>query len=147
MADAEILMDLHRDTLNNGAKLLSNTVVFDLETTGLSPSDDEIIQIAAVRIERGTIRTTDQFFSYVKPNRSIESFITSLTGITNDHVKTAPTALPALTQFSAFCADSHLIAHNGHAFDIPFIRSACGSKLANSREYRYFDSMHLSWLT
>ncbi len=140
-------MDLHRDTHAKGAKLLSNVVVFDLETTGLSPSDDEIIQIAAVRIERGTIRSMDRFFSFVKPNRSIESFITSLTGITNDHVKTAPDALLAFKQFSVFCSDSLLIAHNGHAFDVPFIRSACGSSLANSREFRYIDSMHLSWLT
>jgi DNA polymerase III epsilon subunit family exonuclease len=139
-------MDMRRDTLTKGERLLSNVVVFDLETTGLSPTDDEIIQIAAVRIERGVIQTMDRFISYVKPNRSIASFIISLTGITNERLKTAPGALSALKKFSAFCGDALLIAHNGHAFDIQFIRSACCNSMSNIREFRYFDSMHLSWL-
>lgn len=140
------LIDMRRGTLTKDERLLSNVVVFDLETTGLSPSDDEIIQIAAVRIERGTICTTDRFISYVKPNRSIASFITSLTGITNEHVKTASDVISTLKKFSAFCGDALLIAHNGHAFDIRFIRSACSSSMSSVREFRYFDSMHLSWL-
>ncbi len=125
---------------------LSNVVVFDLETTGLSPSSDEIIQIAAVRINGGKVLANDSFFSYVRPTRRISSFITDLTGITDDEVEDAPPALDALKQFAAFCGDSLLIAHNGHAFDIPFIRSACDRRRLPVREARYVDSMHLSWL-
>jgi len=103
---------------------LSNVVVFDLETTGLSPSNDEIIQIAAVKIGGGKVLANDSFFSYVRPTRRISSFITDLTGITDDDVEDAPPSLDALKQFAAFCGDSLLVAHNGHAFDIPFIRSS-----------------------
>jgi len=129
-----------------GAYNVANTVVFDLETTGLSPSNDEIIQIAAVRIDSGKVRASDRFFSYVRPTRRISPFITDLTGITDDDVEDAPPALDVLKQFAAFCGDSLLVAHNGHAFDIPFIRSACDRRRLLVREARYVDSMHLSWM-
>jgi len=139
-------MILERNLFHVSSNILANAVVFDLETTGLSPSNDEIIQIAAVRIQAGKVNARDQFFSYVKPRRKIDPFITSLTGITNRHVKGAPRPLEILKRFSAFCGDSLLIAHNGHAFDVPFLRSACGGRKTSFREYRYIDSMHLSWL-
>jgi DNA polymerase III epsilon subunit family exonuclease len=139
-------MSLNDNPIRGGSDGLANAVVFDLETTGLSPSNDEIIQIAAVRIDSGKVRASDRFFSYVRPTRRISPFITDLTGITDDDVEDAPPALDVLKQFAAFCGDSLLVAHNGHAFDIPFIRSACDRRRLPVREARYVDSMHLSWL-
>ena len=65
-------------------------VIFDLETTGLSPYNDEIIQIAGVRMRAGKVMETDFFSTYVKPKGKISSFISSYTGITEAHVKNAP---------------------------------------------------------
>ncbi len=124
-----------------GVELLRDMVIFDLETTGLSPASDDIIQIAALRMVDGTIRPRDRFSTFVKPGRPIDPFITGLTGITDDDVRDAPTAADAVGRFSAFCARSLLVAHNGHAFDIPFLQQAATA----NRRVRYIDSMHLSW--
>ena len=139
-------MSEQRDLFTTGSWLLADSVVFDLETTGLSPSDDEIIQIAAVRIRDGRVTPRDRFFSYVKPRRRIDSYITYLTGITNDHVRGAPRAFDILRQFTCFCGNSLLIGHNARAFDVPFLRSACSKRRAVLRDLQYVDSMHLSWL-
>jgi DNA polymerase III alpha subunit (gram-positive type) len=56
-------------------------VVFDLETTGLSSRFDEIIQIAAARLGPGGIVTEEVFATFVRPEATIPSFITGLTGI------------------------------------------------------------------
>src|SRR6266699_1906643 len=125
--------------------LLRDLVVFDLETTGLSPSYDEIIQVAAVRVFDGVIRAKDSFFSYVKPQYAIDPFITELTGITNRHVRHAPTALEGLRQFSEYCDNSLLVAHNGHIFDIPFLGRVWAVERCRIRQARYIDSLHLSW--
>ena len=68
--------------------LPSDYVVIDLETTGLSPEFDEIIEISAIRFTNDN--RTDSFSSLVKPNHKIPEFITELTGITNDMVAQAP---------------------------------------------------------
>jgi len=133
-------------TAFDSGELLADTVVFDLETTGLSPSHDEIIQVAAVRIRDGKVRSKDPFFSYVRPRRRIDPFITSLTGVTNADVQDAPGALEVVERFASFCGESLLVAHNGHTFDVPFILSACSGRGRKGREVRYLDSMHLSWL-
>jgi DNA polymerase III alpha subunit (gram-positive type) len=127
------------------AALLRDIVVFDLETTGLSPGDDEIIQIAAMRLVDGAIRRNDRFFSYVDPGRPIDPFITDYTGITDRDVAGAPGPQEAVRAFSEYCDSSLLVAHNGHAFDIPFLQRVSARSRKGLRAVSYIDSMHLSW--
>jgi DNA polymerase III epsilon subunit family exonuclease len=124
---------------------LSTLVVFDLETTGLFPAHDEIIQIAAVKVSDGEIRSSDTFASYVKPTSPISSFITQYTGITNADVKRAPGAKEALIAFSEFCSTGTLVAHNGHTFDMKFLSATCHRERCPTRRVHYFDAMHASW--
>jgi DNA polymerase III epsilon subunit family exonuclease len=142
-------MNIKRKTqierLDHNTELLNDLVVFDLETTGLSPTDSEIIQVAAIRIRRGAMLKKDSFFSYVKPRRKISPFITEYTGINNRHVSRAPKIAEVLIKFSEYCGDSLLVAHNGHRFDVPFIHAACKRRTRSIREVKYIDSMHLSW--
>lgn len=126
------------------AGLLDDIVVFDLETTGLSPGSDDIIQVAAVRVQNGRIRRRDSFFSYVKVRRPLDPFIVALTGITERHLSNAPAAPAVLRDFSRYCGDSVLVAHNGHRFDIPFLERACARFRLLTRQTTYFDSIALS---
>lgn len=63
-------------------------ICLDIETTGLNPQDDHIIEVAIVRFDEGKI--VDQWSSLIKPSISIPAFTTHLTGITNEMVKDAP---------------------------------------------------------
>lgn len=119
-------------------------VVFDLETTGLSPYNNEIIQIAGVKIRTGKIYEKEFFSTYVKPQGRISSFISSYTGITEAHVKSAPSASEALKEFSQFVGSSLLIAHNGQRFDMPFIRETCAREKLLTREIPFIDSISFS---
>ena len=69
-------------------RLPSDYIVFDLETTGLSPAYSEIIEIGAVKIIDGKIE--DIFQTYVKNTSPIPEKITALTGITENDTKNAP---------------------------------------------------------
>ena len=93
-------------------------VVFDLETTGLSPVNDRIIEIGAVKIENGQV--IDRFSSFVDPGRPIPFRIENLTGISDAMVKGAGTIEEILPRFRAFIGDAFLVAHNAE-FDVSFL--------------------------
>ena len=119
-------------------------VVFDLETTGLSPRFNEIIQIAGTRLQGGGVRTGEHFSTFVRPELPIPSFITALTGISHRDVAGAPSVAGALADFSDFVGDAVLIAHNGHRFDAKFLWEACTQKQLPARPVELIDSIHFS---
>ena len=93
-------------------------VIVDLETTGLSPKNSEIIEIGAIKvIDNKVVDTMDVF---VRPSRPLSWFITNLTGITNEMVDEGLSTKEALKVFDEFSFGMRLMAHNAK-FDIGFI--------------------------
>ena len=94
-----------------------NVVVLDTETTGLSYSRDELIQIAAARMERGQI--VDWYVTFVNPGQFLTDDIIQLTNIHDEDLIGAPTPEEALEGLSDFVGDAFVVAHNA-AFDKNF---------------------------
>lgn len=118
-------------------------VLFDLETTGFSPYQNEIIQIAAVRMRQGEVEG-EGFESFVRPERGVPRFISELTGVTEADVCDAPEPAPVLRAFSQFVGNATLVAHNGSRFDLGFIRETCRRHQLPMRQVPFLDSMTLS---
>ncbi len=115
-------------------------VVFDLETTGLESSSDEIIEIGACKIEEGHIK--EVFSTFVHPKRRISKEITNLTGITNEMVADAPEINYVLPDFYKFCYGCTMVAHN-ISFDIGFIYNAA-KKLSYNFDNPLMDTLEMS---
>lgn len=98
--------------------ILSEYIVFDIETTGLDSSYDEIIEIGAIKVNNNEI--VSEFNSLVKPKNKIDRYITGLTGITNEMVNDAPTIEEILPDFMNYIGNDILIGHNVN-FDINFV--------------------------
>ena len=115
-------------------------IVFDLETTGLSPLTCRITEIGAVKVKNGEILET--FNTFADPECPIPEEITRLTGITDEMVKGAPSQEEAVRAFLDFAGDRLLIAHNA-AFDTGFIRAAC-DRYKLDFDNAYLDTVALS---
>lgn len=119
--EAYIVDDYKKIATNpKGQNINSSYVVFDIETTGLNASQDEIIEIGAVKIVDGTI--TDTFSTFVNPNRPIPYDIFQLTSISDNDVTSAPTIDMVLPKFLDFCKNCIMVAHNAD-FDMGFIKA------------------------
>ena len=96
-------------------------VMLDFETTGLSPdAGDRITEVAALRIVGGGIR--ERYVSLVDCGVRIPSFITQLTGITQDMVDSAPPAQRVVAELLDFIGGDMLAAHNA-SFDEKFLKA------------------------
>lgn len=94
-------------------------VVFDVETTGLSPTDgDRIVEIAAMKIKNGKL--VDRFHSLVNPKRLIPSQATNVHNITDDMVADAPFSADVLPQMLTFIGGACVAGHNVR-FDLGFV--------------------------
>ncbi len=120
----------------------AETVIFDIETTGLSVQNCRITEIGAVKIKDGEI--IDTFNTFVDPEVPIPEEIVALTSITDDMVRGAPKVKEALEMFFNFIDGDRklLVAHNAD-FDTGFIRynaKECGLPFNNP----YLDTVALS---
>lgn len=122
-------------------------VVIDIETTGLSPEYDSIIEVGAIKYSSG--KGVDQFSSLIQPSwqyldgNFIDSYIEKLTGITNEMLAEAPTAELVLPKFYDFIKDSLLVGHNVN-FDINFLYDNFENCINKSLSNNFVDTMRIS---
>lgn len=121
-------------------------IVFDLETTGFRFDEGHrIVEIGGVELVRGAI-TGRTFHTYVNPKREVPKGAFDVHGLSYDFLKDHPVFDdPAVAAaFLEFVGDAELIAHNGKAFDLPFmndeLRAAGLTPMANA----LVDTLHLA---
>lgn len=100
---------------------MNEFVAIDIETTGLNPKEDKIIEIGAVRVREGKV--VDSFSSFVNPMIPIPLQITNLTGITNDMIADAKSIGEVIHEFYDYVGDAILLGHN-ILFDYSFLKIA-----------------------
>lgn len=140
-------------------------VCLDIETTGLDLSEDEIIEVAASRVENGTV--IDTFERLVRPKKShalllisklgqmppeevrnfwnthlISDAISELTGISNEMLLAADPDEVVLPELKSFIGDSVIVGHNVN-FDVNFIYDAL-ERLGESFSNDYIDTMRIA---
>jgi DNA polymerase-3 subunit epsilon/ATP-dependent DNA helicase DinG len=94
-------------------------VALDLETTGLDPFRDAILEIGAVKFDENGI--IDRWQSLTNPQRLVPAPITQLTGISNEMVRDAPPIKAVIQDFADFVGDLPVIGHNVR-FDLGFLQ-------------------------
>ncbi|MCB9357218.1 MAG: DEAD/DEAH box helicase [Calditrichaeota bacterium] len=104
---------------------LGNFVAIDLETTGLTPGPNEIIEIGAIRFVDG--RPSERFERFVNPGKSLPSFIVQLTGITDHDVEDAPTFSDLHDELLAFIGSDPIVGQSIN-FDLSFLSAAGGNE-------------------
>ena len=117
---------------------LSDYIVFDIETTGLSRSEDEIIEICACRYAYN--KKISEYSTLINPGRHIPSHASRVNHITDDMVSGSPSFAEASVQFLDFIGNLPLVGHNIASFDLPFLQEKLGRQLDNV----YYDTLLLS---
>lgn len=122
--EANVVNDAVPMVLNPREENLEDAVyvVFDIETTGLSVTNNKIIELAGVKMHKG--QEIGRFATFINPHEPIPYNIQQLTNITDDMVKDAPELEPKLREFIDFIEDAVLVAHNAR-FDVGFMQEAC----------------------
>lgn len=127
------------------ALLQNKYIAFDVETTGLNPSTDRIIELGAVIFEHGV--PVKYFSSLVNPGISVPSSATAVNHITNAMLKAAPDERKVYPEFidflgDAVSGDTIMCAHNAR-FDFDFLQNTL-SRLGYDAELQYVDTLALS---
>ena len=116
-------------------------IVFDIETTGLNATKDELIQISAVKIEKG--EKMDSFNEYITPSQPLSDFVKEITNITDEDIVNSKSLPEVLQNFLDFIQDSVLIAHN-IIFDMEFLQENLKNCHYLPLENTYIDSLELA---
>ncbi len=101
--------------------MINSFIALDLETTGISPAEDRIIEIGAIKVIDGNECKT--FNTFINPKMKIPERITEITGIDDRMVSGAPILRDIFPEFLEFLEDYPLLGHN-ILFDFSFLKTA-----------------------
>lgn len=114
-------------------------IVFDLETTGLTPRTDRIVEIGAIRFKKDVYLKTGEvknFHSFIKQEKAIPKEATAIHGITDDMVIEGDSEYSALTEFFAFVKGLPVYAYNAK-FDRDFIKETTKRSGYHDEQFRF----------
>lgn len=134
-------------TRNKGKRLrqyLGDYVVFDLETTGVRPGIDQIVEISAIRVREHQV--VEEYSTLVNPKMHISAAATAVNHITDQMVKDAPELAEALEGFLQFVSDDVLVGHNIQSFDLKFICDGAERLFGKRVENNYIDTLFMARL-
>ena len=123
-------------------KYTPNYVIFDLETTGISPNYDEVIEISALKVKGGEV--VAEFNTLVNPGRKIPFGATKVNGITNAMVAEAPAFSQVLAEFLDFTEGLVLVGHNIARFDMKFIWRDAEQYFGEIPQNNYVDTLQVA---
>lgn len=141
-AKMRIAKKMAKKTSKTTEKYDTTYVVVDVETTGLSAADHEIIEIGAIKVMDNEI--ADRFSSLIRTKKNIPQAIKALTGISDKMIQEKGRDFErVMAEFLEFAGDLPVVTHNGE-FDYKFIRAAC--KKANQPAFsnKCIDTMKLA---
>lgn len=118
---------------------LDDFIVIDLETTGLTPESDKIIQLSAVHYVDHV--EVENFSSFVNPNCHIPEMISRMTGITDNTVLSSPSIDDILPKYISFLSKSKFVTGYNIKFDLTFLSYAVGQDIEEF--VTWFDTMIL----
>ncbi|KRL04274.1 PolC-type DNA polymerase III [Liquorilactobacillus oeni] len=95
-------------------------VVFDTETTGLSARFDKVIELAAVKMQNGTVM--ERFDEFIDPGHPLSQTTINLTSITDEMVRGSKSEKEVFSLFQEFCKGSVIVGHNA-TFDVDFMNT------------------------
>lgn len=122
--------------------LPDNYTVIDLETTGSHSTQDEIIELSAIRIRQGV--EVARYSQLVNPNRKINAFVSALTGITDGMVADCPHIETAIQEYSDFIGEDILVGHNIAGFDTVFLARAYEQHLGKPLSNECVDTFRIA---
>jgi len=125
---------------NTNISRLLSFVSIDVETTGLSPEKDKIVQLSAIRFVE--FAPVEVFNTYINPGIHISEKATEINGITDDMIVNAPKFENILPSFMEFVGNSTIIGYN-FDFDIKFLRKS-GYDNEIRKDRHYFDVCKIS---
>ena len=112
-------MFIDTDTIDH---VPSNYIVIDIETTGFSPCNDSILEIAAAKFHNSF--EVERFCQLVKSDCELSEAACKVNGITYEMLSGASDVEQVLRDFIEFVGIYTIIAHNA-AFDISFLKRKC----------------------
>lgn len=119
-------------------------VIFDLETTGISCANDQVVEISAVKVRDRKV--VEEFSTLVNPGIPIPFYASEVNGITDDMVADSPCFENALKDFLDFIGDSILVGHNIHTFDMKFIQRDTLKYFGKQVGNDYIDTLQIARL-
>lgn len=125
----------------NLTKFVDDYVLVDIETTGLSPVEDEIIEIGAIKVKDN--KMVDTYSQLIKIDRILPEFITNLTGITDEMLQTGKMPDIVLNEFVDFVGTNVIIGHNVN-FDLGFLINKCKKYLNYNLSNDYIDTLYMA---
>lgn len=101
--------------------MITEYIALDLETTGLDPKKNKIIEIAAVHVKDGAVK--ERYQTLLNPGWRLPEKITELTGITEEELLDAPAIGEKLGEFLEFTQNRVIVGHSV-SFDYSFLKRA-----------------------
>ena len=105
-------------------------VAIDVETTGLSPFANELIEVSAIKYQGS--KKIDTYTTLIRPKLKIPYYITKITGITNEMVQNAPEVEEVMPELVHFVGDATIVAHNAN-FDYKFIQNYSNDSFSKNK--------------